>query len=98
MAQVDTHHRSTVISEPYPIADTFCSEVVSVQRIGPCVRLVFAVPQEMWSDGDACAQRAIVAKLVLPAEAAETLIAQIGMAKAEAALPRQREEFAPSVN
>jgi hypothetical protein len=52
--------------EPFSIPDAFCDALVRIERIGSCRRLVFAV-----SETNACPggpARAIVAKLIVPAE------------------------------
>jgi hypothetical protein len=56
------------LSEPSPIPDTFASELVRVERIGPCARLIFAVLQVVECGGHSQVERAVVARIVLPAE------------------------------
>jgi hypothetical protein len=51
--------------EPYGVSDIFCEALVRVERIGSCRRLVFAVSEQHSPGGQA---RAVVAKLVVPAE------------------------------
>jgi hypothetical protein len=51
--------------EPHAIQDTFCEALVRIERIGSCRRLVFVVTDN--SDPER-SMRAVVAKLVLPAE------------------------------
>ena len=48
------------------VADVFCAELVRTERIGPCCRLTFATPQ--CSGGNGTVIRAIVARLIVPAE------------------------------
>jgi hypothetical protein len=51
--------------EPYATQDAFCEGLARIERIGPCRRLVFVVNDH----GDPRRpMRAVVAKLVLPAE------------------------------
>ena len=51
--------------EPYGTPDSFCELLVRIERIGSCRRLVFAVTDR----GDPQRPvRAVVAKLVIPAE------------------------------
>jgi hypothetical protein len=40
---------------------------VKVERIGPCVRLVFAVEQTLYCGSETVVERTIIAKLVIPA-------------------------------
>ena len=47
--------------EPFCVADTFCEGLARIERIGPCRRLVFYV-------NDRDLGKAVVAKLVIPAE------------------------------
>ena len=52
--------------EPFSVPDAFCDALVRIERIGSCRRLVFAV-----SENNACPggpARAVVAKLIVPAE------------------------------
>jgi hypothetical protein len=51
--------------EPYATPDAFCEALVRIERIGSCRRLVFAVSDRNCPHGPT---RAIVAKLVVPAE------------------------------
>jgi len=51
--------------EPYGVPDVFCEALLRVDRIGSCRRLVFVV-NDRGDPGNAA--RAIVAKLVIPAE------------------------------
>ena len=55
---------STETSEPFCVPDAFCEALVRIERIGPCRRLVFAVTDHSAPGG----LRAVVAKLVVPAE------------------------------
>ena len=48
--------------EPYAITDAFCEGLARIERIGSCRRLVFFV------NDPANHGRAVVAKLVIPAE------------------------------
>ena len=51
--------------EPYAIPDAFCEALARIERIGPCRRLVFIVNDH----GDpARPMKAVVAKLIVPAE------------------------------
>jgi hypothetical protein len=51
--------------EPFATPDAFCEALVRIERIGSCRRLVFAVNDH----GDpGRPMRAIVAKLIVPAE------------------------------
>ena len=61
--------------EPVSISDTFCTELAYVERIGPCLRLVFAVEQSIVDSNSA--ERLVMAKVVLPAEAALMMLAQL---------------------
>jgi hypothetical protein len=51
--------------EPFCTPDAFCEALVRIERIGPCRRLVFAVNDHGAHGRPA---RAVVAKLVVPAE------------------------------
>jgi hypothetical protein len=56
---------STETFEPYGVPDAFCEALARIERIGSCRRLVFTV-----TDHSALGSlsRAVVAKLVVPAE------------------------------
>jgi hypothetical protein len=51
--------------EPFATPDAFCETLVRIERIGSCRRLVFAVTDHGMPGRPA---RAVVAKLVVPAE------------------------------
>jgi hypothetical protein len=51
--------------EPFATPDAFCEALVRIERIGSCRRLVFAVSEPHAPCGPA---RAVVAKLIVPAE------------------------------
>jgi hypothetical protein len=51
--------------DTFSVLDTFCEVLARIERIGSCRRLVFAVTERHCNDRPS---RAIVAKLVLPAE------------------------------
>lgn len=51
--------------EPYATPDAFCEALVRIERLGSCRRLVFAVADNNSPGGP---MRAVVAKLVVPAE------------------------------
>jgi hypothetical protein len=53
---------STEIYETYGTADVFCEALGRIERIGSCRRLVFVLNDHSGSG------RAVVAKLVIPAE------------------------------
>jgi hypothetical protein len=52
--------------EPYATPDVFCEALVRIDRIGSCRRLVFVVNDR--NDHPGGTMRAIVAKLIVPAE------------------------------
>jgi hypothetical protein len=56
------------LCEPALIPDSFCTDLTRIERIGPCVRLTFTVPQGA-SFGSARTENHVIAKLVLPADA-----------------------------
>jgi hypothetical protein len=87
MAQAESHHIRP-LSEPVPIQDIFCSELVKVEKIGPCVRLVFAVEQTLYCGVESMqsvVELTIIAKLVIPAELTQALIE--GLAAPQAPRP-----------
>jgi hypothetical protein len=51
--------------EPFSTPDAFCEALVRIEHIGSCRRLVFAVSEPHAPGGPA---RAVVAKLIVPAE------------------------------
>src|SRR5882757_3796723 len=53
--------------EPYATPDAFCDSLVRIERLGPCRRLVFAIT-DYRSDRDDNPMRAVVVKLVIPAD------------------------------
>lgn len=55
------------IVEDCVIPDIFCAELVRIDRIGPCCRLTFAVPQRK-EEEHGSEVRAIVARLIVPYE------------------------------
>ncbi len=56
--------------EPFSIPDVFCLTLAKIERGGPLVRLVFATPQSPnFGEGDGPAENAVVARLLVPAEA-----------------------------
>ncbi len=67
--------------EPFCVPDVYCTELAKAERIGPCVRLVFTVPQSSVYGDSNRTEQAVVAKLVIPATAlqsiAELLISDI---------------------
>lgn len=60
--------------EPFALQDVFCTALVRIERIGPCRRLVFAVPDDIAPD---CRQMTVTAKLMLPAEVLAEIAAQL---------------------
>lgn len=60
--------------ETVAIPDAFCTALVRVERIGPCRRLVFTVPDDSAPESPL---RVITAKLIIPAEALPVIAAQL---------------------
>ena len=58
------------VIEPCPVDDVFCTELVKVRRVGPCLRLVFTTPSAEFDCGEC---RVVVARLIIPAEEAATI-------------------------
>jgi hypothetical protein len=52
------------VYEPYTVPDSFCEALARIERVGSCRRLVFVVTDQ----GGPHSMRAVVAKLVVPAE------------------------------
>jgi hypothetical protein len=71
------------VVESCPISDVFCEELVDIERLGPCVRLTFAVQSKVTFD-EPPAVRAVVAKLILPAAALAEIAAALLAGKIEA--------------
>jgi len=66
--------------EPFATPDSFCETLVRIERLGSCRRLVFAVTER----GDPCRpMRAVVAKLVVPAELLADLAQMIAADRSE---------------
>jgi hypothetical protein len=63
--------------EPVMTADIFCSELARIEKIGPCARLIFSVQQYGIYGENPAAERAVVARLVLPIQALTTLARQL---------------------
>src|SRR5688572_21007762 len=61
--------------EAVAVSDTFCTELAYVERVGPCLRLVFAVEQSIIDSNSA--ERIVMAKIVLPADATLLVLAQL---------------------
>jgi hypothetical protein len=74
------------VIEPCPIDDVFCTELVKVTRVGPCLRLVFTTPQ---AEHDNSQIRVIVARLIIPAEEAATVARTILEGPPQDAKPSQ---------
>ena len=49
--------------EPFSAPDVYCTELARAERVGPCVRLVFSVPQSSFYGDSTRAEQAVVAKL-----------------------------------
>jgi hypothetical protein len=62
------------VVDNWSVADTFCTDLVKVEKLGPCARLTFAVRQS-GSDGRGGTQLEyqVVAKLVVPCEMLVTM-------------------------
>jgi hypothetical protein len=56
---------STETFEPFCVPDAFCEALARIERIGSCRRLVFTVTDH---SAPGSLSRAVVAKLVVPAE------------------------------
>lgn len=61
--------------EPCPIQDTFCTTLVRVERLGPCLRLVFAVPDSAPLAGDP--MMVVIGKIVVPADQIAAIAAKL---------------------
>jgi hypothetical protein len=64
------------ITEPCPIADTFCAEIVGVETFGAFARLTFATTQRsayMDNTEGPGLERVIVAKLIVPRDALQAM-------------------------
>ncbi|WMT78868.1 hypothetical protein [Bradyrhizobium sp. Ash2021] len=66
--------------EPYATADAFCTGLARIERLGSCRRLVFFVDDPGAAGG---AARAVVAKLVVPAETMADLAQMIAADRPE---------------
>jgi len=76
--------REIETTEPFVIQATFADALARVEHIGPCRQLVFSLIDQS-SPGTPV--RAVVAKLILPAEALQAVAAQLlAHAPADAAL------------
>ncbi len=60
--------------ETIALPDAFCTALARVERVGPCRRLVFTVPDD---SAPGSPLRVITAKLMLPAEALAEIAAQL---------------------
>src|SRR5260370_25120060 len=72
--------------EMYGVPDTFCEGLARIDQLGPCRRLTFMVR-------DIQGGRAIVAKLILPAEALAELVQMIA---ADIHVPKARASLSPN--
>ena len=59
----------TDLLESYSVPDAFCTDLARIERIGPCVRLIFSAPQSGPSGDTWRTENHVIAKLVLPADA-----------------------------
>jgi hypothetical protein len=71
------------IVESYGVSDTFVTDIVKVEKLGPCVRITFAVRQSAHDGRSGSSQTVleyhIVDKLIVPTEmlvAMATILAQ----------------------
>ena len=55
--------------ESCAVSDAFCTDLARIERVGPCVRLVFSVRQGAPHDDTLQTENIVIAKLVLPADA-----------------------------
>jgi hypothetical protein len=53
--------------EMVPIMDVFCDELVDIERLGPCSRLTFTLPQKI-DHGPEDRPVHVVARLIIPTE------------------------------
>lgn len=79
------------VFESAVISDTFATEVVSVQRMGANVRIVFAAQQVVFDGTGGVRERVVVAKLILPADAIPLSLARIAEAESDPAKNDLRE-------
>jgi hypothetical protein len=63
------------ITESYPIQDVFADSMPRMERLGPCVRLLFTVTSA--ADYAGTPMQCIVAKIILPAEALQMIARQL---------------------
>lgn len=73
------HHFPTTenVIEPAIIQDVFCTDLVKVERLGPCARLTFATKQST-TEMESGVEYVVVARIVLPADMLATLGATLG--------------------
>lgn len=71
---------STLLTEPVPIFETFCSGIAEVTDLGAAVRVTCWVDRPVV--GTSATERAVVARLILTREAAKSLSLGLGLALA----------------
>jgi hypothetical protein len=78
----------TDVIEPIAVPDLFVDRLVRIEHIGPCRRLVFAVPHvDSYGPGDR--SLVVTARIVLPAEALPAIVEAPVADQVEAASTRQ---------
>lgn len=56
------------------VPDTFAAILVRTETVGPCTRLVFAVPQAVDCAGEEVTELVVVAKIIVPTD----MLSEIG--------------------
>jgi hypothetical protein len=72
---------ATLLSEPVPIFETFVTGVAEARDCGDFVRVAFYVDRPV--TGTPETERAVVARLIVPRGAYETVLAGLRLAEAE---------------
>lgn len=77
--------RPPPLTEPVPIFETFCTGVAEVADLGSVVRVTCYVDRPL--AGTKESERAVVARLVLSADAATALARKLAVTEAQQAFP-----------
>jgi hypothetical protein len=60
--------------DPLAMVDTFCTELVRIETLGPCSRLIFAVRQTL--DEDSRVHRVVCARIIVPSDQLASIASQ----------------------
>lgn len=84
MSQAGSNHiTGATVIEPFAVQDTFCAQIVHIERLGAVSRIFFAAPNRDMHTGEEVLY--VVAKLIVPTDLIATMIYDLGQAPEERA-------------